>query len=141
MVEKDVRIPFFENTSVGDLKKRIYDMSDEEIDDLLKEYGIPSPGEMDKPGSYIQNTIRAELVERRRKNDVVIIPVGSSENHGGHLVSGHDTLQVGRIAEAVRRKTEKMGVPANLAFPINYGVHPPWHQGMFGTVMVSDEGF
>jgi creatinine amidohydrolase len=141
MVEQNVRIPFFENTSVGALKKRIYDMSDAEIDDLLKDYGIPGPGELDKPGSYIQNTVRAELVKRRRKNDIVIIPVGSSENHGAHLPGGHDTLQVGRIAEAVRRKTEKMGAPINVSFPINYGVHPPWHQGMFGTIMVSDEGF
>jgi creatinine amidohydrolase len=49
---------------------------------------------------------------------------------------------VTRIAEAVRRKQKKAGKPAvNLAWPINYGVHPPWHQGMYGTVMVSDEAF
>jgi creatinine amidohydrolase len=141
MEKKVERKPFFEETSVGKLKQRIYNMTDKEIDALLKEYEIPSTGEIEKPGSYIQNTIRKELVENRRRNDIVIIPVGSTENHGEHTVSGFDTLLVTRIAEGVRRKTEKMGAPINLAFPINYGVHPPWHQGMFGTVMVNDDAF
>ncbi len=136
-----IRTPFFEDTSVGRLKQRISQMTDKEIDTMLVEYGIPSPGEIEKPGSYIQNTIRKELVENRRKNDIVIVPVGSTENHGQHTVSGFDILLVTRIAEAVRRKTKKMGAPINIAYPINYGVHPPWHQGMFGTVMVSDDAF
>jgi creatinine amidohydrolase/Fe(II)-dependent formamide hydrolase-like protein len=141
MDEKAVRVPFFENTSVGKLKKKIYAMSDREVDLLLKEYGIPAPGELEKPGSYIQNTVRKELVENRRKNDIVIVPVGSTENHGAHSVSGHDIFQVTRIAEAVRRKTQKTGAPIHLTHPLNYGCHPPWHQGMFGTVMVGDEAF
>ncbi len=135
------RIPFFENTSVGQVKRRIWEMSDREIDEVLKEYGIPSPGEMEKPGSYIQNTTRKEVIENRRKNDIVIIPVGSTENHGPHSVSGHDTFQITRLVEAVRRKTQKAGAPINLVYPLNYGCHPPWHQGMFGTVMVNDEAF
>ena len=135
------RATFFENTSVGALKERVYSMSDGEIDGALRDYGIPSPGEIEKPGSYIQNTVRKELVENRRRNDVVIVPVGSTENHGEHTVGGFDTLLVTRIAEAVRRRTKKTGSPVNLAWPITYGVHPPWHQGMYGTVMVSDDAF
>jgi creatinine amidohydrolase/Fe(II)-dependent formamide hydrolase-like protein len=132
----------FENTEVGRLKERIYNMSDAEIENLLKEYEIPSPGELEKPGSYIQNTVRKVLIENRRKNDMVIVPVGCTENHGMHTVSGFDTLLVTRISEAVRRRQKKSGKPpVNLAWPINYGVHPPWHQGMYGTVMVSDEAF
>ena len=141
MEAKNLRKPFFEDTSVGKLKERIYNMSDAEIEDVLKEYEVPSLGEIEKPGTYIQNTIRKELIENRRKNDIVIVPVGSTENHGEHTVSGFDTLLVTRIAEAVRRKTKKMGVPINLTWPINYGVHPPWHQGMYGTAMVSDDAF
>lgn len=116
-------------------------MSDDEIDQALKEYEIPSPGEIEKPGTYIQNTLRKELVENRRNNDIVIVPVGSTENHGDHTVSGFDTLLGTRIAEAVRRKTKKIGAPINLTWPINYGIHPSWHQGMYGTVMVSDDAF
>jgi creatinine amidohydrolase/Fe(II)-dependent formamide hydrolase-like protein len=141
MEKKALREPFFEDTSVGTMKERIFGMSDKEIDDLLTEYEIPSPGEMEKPGSYIQNTCRKEMVENRRKNDIVIIPAGCTENHGDHTVSAFDTLLVTRISEAVRRKTKKAGAPINLAYPINYGVHPPWHQGMCGTVMVSDDAF
>ena len=132
----------FEDTAIGQLKERIYNLSDAEIESFLGQCEIPSPGELDKPGSYIQNTIRKELVENRRKNDIVIIPVGCTENHGMHTVSAFDTLLVSRIAEAARRKQKKSGKPpVNLALPINYGVHPPWHQGMYGTVMVSDEAF
>ena len=141
MEDKPLRKPFLEDTSVGKMKERILNLSDREIDDLLREYEIPCPGEIEKPGSYIQNTCRKELVESRRKNDIVIIPVGCTENHGDHTVSAFDTFLVTRIMEAVRRKTKKMGAPINLAFPINYGVHPPWHQGMYGSVMVSDDAF
>jgi len=132
----------FEDTAIGQLKECIYNMSDAKIASLMEGCEIPSPGELDKPGSYIQNTIRKEVIANRRKNDIVIIPVGCTENHGLHTVSAFDTLLVSRIAEAVRRKQKKSGKPpVNLALPINYGVHPPWHQGMYGTVMVSDEAF
>ena len=141
MEKKTVRQPYFEDTSVGKLKEKIYHMTDKEIDALLKEYEIPSSGEMEKPGSYIQTTLRKDLEESRRKNDIVIIPVGSTENHGKHTVSGFDTFLITRIAEAVRRKTKKMGAPIHISYPLNFGVHPPWHQGMFGTVMVNDDAF
>jgi len=131
----------FEKNSVGNLKERLWNASDKEIDAILKEYEIPSPGEKEKPGSYIQNTLRTKLMETRRKNDIVLIPIGSTENHGAHTVSGFDTFLVTRIAEAVRRKTKKAGRPIHIAAPMEYGVHPPWHQGMFGTVMVSDDAF
>jgi 3-dehydro-scyllo-inosose hydrolase len=135
------RIPF-ENTEVGRLKQRLHTMSDDEIEKLAREYGIPSPGELEKPGSYIQNTIRSVLIENRRKNDIVIVPVGCTENHGLHTVSAFDTFLVTRIAEAVRRRQKKLGKPpVNLVFPICYGVHPPWHQGMYGSVMVTDDAF
>ena len=140
MEEKQAKIPFFEQTAVGKLKKKIYSMSDREIDDLLREYGIPAPGELEKPGSYIQNTVRKELVENRRKNDVVIVPVGSTENHGPHSVSGHDIFQVPASPKRSGARPED-GSPINLTHPLNYGCHPPWHQGMFGTVMVGDEAF
>ena len=65
------RAPFFEKTSVGSLKERVHSMTDAQVENELAEYGIPSPGEIEKPGTYIQNTVRKELVENRRKNDVV----------------------------------------------------------------------
>jgi len=130
----------FENTAVGRLKKEIWEASDEEIDAILAEYGVPSPCEWAKPGSYIQTTVRHELVENRRKNDIVLIPVGSTELHGDHMVSAVDTLFVSLICEAVRRYTAKRGAPVNLALPpLMYGAHPYHHIGMPGTVIIRDE--
>jgi hypothetical protein len=48
----------FENSSVGRLKKQIWDASSAEIDQILAEYEIPSPSELGKAGCYIQNTPR-----------------------------------------------------------------------------------
>jgi creatinine amidohydrolase len=129
----------FEDTSVGRLKKEIWDSSEKEIDKILSDFGIPSPPELGKPGTYIQTTVRHELVKNRRRNDVVFIPVGCTENHGRHTVSGFDSFAVTQIVEAVRRYTTKRGRPVNLAFnPLNYGAHPYHHVGMPGTVVVPE---
>ncbi|MBM4168960.1 MAG: creatininase family protein [Ignavibacteria bacterium] len=130
---------FFEDNTVGRLKKEVWEASDKEIDAILAEYGIPSPVEWGKPGSYIQTTIRHEVEANRRKNDVVFIPVGCSELHGAHLPSASDTLYVSQIVEGVRRFTAKRGAPTNLALPpLNYGAHPYHHLGMPGTVIVRE---
>ena len=132
---------WFEDNAVGRMKKEIWEASDEEIEKILAEYGFPSEGvEWGKPGSYIQTTVRHQLIEERKKNDVVIIPVGSTECHGEHLVSATDTIFVSMIAEGVRRYTKKQGRPVAIALPpINYGAHPYHHLGMPGTVVVREE--
>ena len=130
---------FFEDNPVGRLKKEIWDASDEEIDAILAEYGIPSPVEWGKPGSYIQTTVRWQVEENRRKNDIVFIPVGCTELHGRHMASAADTLYVSQICEAVRRYTAKRGAPVNLALPpLMYGAHPYHHLGMPGTVVIRE---
>ncbi|MEE9190641.1 MAG: 3-dehydro-scyllo-inosose hydrolase [Candidatus Neomarinimicrobiota bacterium] len=130
----------FENTSVGRLKKKLWEASDEEIENILKDYGIPSPSELGKPGSYIQNTIRQKVVDNRKKNDIVFIPIGCTELHGRHTVTALDTFMVTQILEGVRRFTAKQGTPVNLVFtPLNYGGHPHHHIGMPGTIHLEDE--
>ncbi|MBE0477774.1 creatininase family protein [Candidatus Aerophobetes bacterium] len=127
----------FEDSAVGKMKKEVWDASEEEIGAILKEYEIPSPPELGKAGSYIQTTPRHKLVENRRKNDVVLITIGSTECHGRHAPSGHDSFQVSQVLEGVRRYTAKKGKPVNLAFnPINYGAHPYHHIGIPGTVII-----
>jgi len=132
---------FFEDNAVGRLKKAVWEASDAEIDAILAEYGFPAPGaEWAKPGSYIQTTVRHQLEAERRLNDVVIIPVGCTENHGRHLPSATDTLFVSMIAEGVRRYTKREGRPVALALPpLNYGGHPYHHLGMPGTVILREE--
>ena len=76
---------FFEDNTVGRCKKEVWDASDEEIDAILAEYGIPSPCEWGKNGSYIQTTVRHQVEANRRKNDIVFVPIGCTELHGRHL--------------------------------------------------------
>jgi len=89
---------FFEENEVGRLKREIWEASEEELDKILEEFEVPSPGEMDKPGCYIQTTPRKVIEERLTKNDIVLIPLGSTEVHGDHSVSGQDTIQATRLA-------------------------------------------
>lgn len=130
----------FEDNAVGRLKKQIWDASEEEIDQILKDYEIPSEPELGKAGTYIQNTPRAKVIEKRRKNDIVFLPIGCTENHGMHANSGLDTFMVTQILEGVRRYTAKQGREVSLAFPpLNYGGHPYHHLGMPGTVIMPKE--
>jgi len=130
----------FEDNEVGRMKKEVWDATDEQVDAMLEEYGIPSDPELGKPNTYIQTTPRAKAIEKRKKNDVVLIPVGCTENHGLHQNTGLDTFMVTQICEGVRRYTAKQGREVNLALPpLNYGGHPHHHLGMPGTVMVPEE--
>ena len=108
---------FFEDNTVGRLKKEVWDADDEQIEAILAEYGVPAPVEWGKPGAYIQTTVRHQVEANRRKNDIVFIPVGCTELHGRHLPSASDTLYVSQIAEGVRRVTARQGAPVNLALP------------------------
>ncbi len=130
----------FEDSTVGRLKKEIWDASEGQIDAILKEYDVPSAPELGKAGCYIQNTPRARCIEKRRRNDLVFLPIGCTENHGLHANSGLDTFMVTQILEGVRRYTAKQGRECNLAFPpLNYGGHPYHHMGMPGTVIMPKE--
>ena len=131
---------FFENTTVGKMKKKLFGMNDKQIDKVLAEYGFPcTESELTKADCYIQNTIRKKLEENRRKNDIVLIPVGCSENHGRHTCSAMDTYFVTGICEGVRRYTANQGAAVNLAMPpLLYGVHPYHHYGMPGTIPINE---
>lgn len=129
----------FEDTGVGKLEKKIWQLDKKGIDKILTKYGIPSPSELGKANSYIQTTPGYKVAENREKNDIVIIPVGSTEFHGNHLPSGSDTFFVSQICEGVRRYTEKQGMPVSLASPISYGAHPWHHYGMPGNVIIGEK--
>jgi 3-dehydro-scyllo-inosose hydrolase len=130
---------FFEDSPVGRMKKEVWEAGDAQIDRWLADYGVPSPPEWCKPGSYIQTTVRHQVVANRRKNDVVLVPIGCTENHGMHTVSAMDTLFVTSICEGVRRYTAKRGAAVNLALPaLFYGSHPYHHLGMPGTVIIRE---
>jgi len=131
---------FFEDSPIGLMFKELWDADEAAIDIILDDYGIPSPCEWAKPGSYLQTTIRAEVEKQRRQNDVVLIPVGCTENHGRQTVSAMDTLFVSHLCEAVRRQSikHKGHGPAIATPPLMYGGHPYHHLGIAGTVMLRE---
>lgn len=134
------KIPDFEKNAVGNLKKRIWLADKKEIDEILRKYEIPSLGEMDKPNCYIQTTQQGIQQEKIEKNDIVLIPLGSTEVHGHHSVPGQDTLQVTRLSEAMRRYTATQDKEISIAFPPwVYGNHPKHHVGMIGTIPISPD--
>lgn len=135
-VPKDI---VFEDTSVGKLERRFWEMDKQEVNGILDSFEIPSPPELAKPGSYIQTTPGHIVKENRELNDIVLIPVGSTEFHGDHLPSGSDTLFVSQMCEGVRRYTEKDGWPVSLAWPITYGSHPWHHYGIPGNVIIEED--
>ena len=73
---------------------------------------------MDLPsGIYYQTMIGRQIAERLEKNDVLILPIGSTENHGQNACAGEDTFLE----------------------PIWYGSQPFHHLGMPGTIVVPEE--
>jgi len=131
----------FENTQVGRLKKELFDAPMSKIEEVLKEYEVPSPPELGKAGSYIQTTPRMHVIENRRKNDFVFVPVGCTECHGDYANTGLDTFMVTQICEGVRRYIKNRdGVGCSLVLPpLNYGGHPYHHCGMAGTIIMPED--
>ncbi len=97
----------------------------------------PDGGHMEKPsGVYFQTMTMKQIRERLDKCDLIIIPVGSTENHGDNAPTGEDTFLVTRMAEQVALATG-----CTVSEPIWFGFHPYHHIGMPGTVPVKDEAF
>jgi len=95
----------------------------------------PKTGHMELPtGIYYQTMTGKQIEERLKKNDLIIIPVGSTENHGPHACPGEDTFLVTRMAEQVAKATG-----CTVAEPVWYGSHPFHHLGMPGTIVIPEE--
>ena len=97
----------------------------------------PKTGHMELPTKiYFQTMTKHDLEERLEKNDVLLIPIGSTENHGKAGPYGEDTFIVSRIAEMVAERTG-----CTVAEPLWYGSHPFHHIGQPGTVPIPDDVF
>jgi creatinine amidohydrolase/Fe(II)-dependent formamide hydrolase-like protein len=97
----------------------------------------PDGGHMDKAsGVYFQNMPGHEIKERLKQDDIIIIPVGSTEAHGDGACYGEDTFLVTRMAELVAQETG-----CTVAQPIWYGSHPWTHLGMPGTIVIPEDVF
>ena len=78
----------------------------------MSKWKLPPPGgHMDKPsGIYYQTMTKAEVEERLKVNDILLIPVGSTENHGAAQPFGEDTFLVTRMAEGPRKRLVTLSV-------------------------------
>jgi len=97
----------------------------------------PKGGHMDQAsGVYFQNMTGRQVRERLVKDDIILLPLGSTEAHGDGAPFGEDTFLVTRMAEQVALRTG-----CTVAQPIWYGSHPWSHLGMPGTVIIPEDTF
>lgn len=73
-----------------------------------------------------------DVVDHSKKCDIAILPLGSIEQHGLHLPTGHDTLQLFPMLEAISEKTGAILLPCPW-----YGAHPHHHHNFPGTIPLS----
>lgn len=102
----------------------------------MKKWQLPAKGgHMEvNDGIYYQNMTNLDVAERLKKNDVILIPVGSTENHGPNAPYGEDTYLDTRLCEQVA-----MATGCTVAQPVWYGSHPYHHLGMPGTIMIPED--
>ncbi|MEM2698205.1 MAG: creatininase family protein [Ignisphaera sp.] len=80
---------------------------------------------------YLDQMTMKELEERVKENDIIFLPIGSTEAHGPFAPLGEDTLIGVSIAEKVCYECG-----CTVALPIAYGSHPSHHYGLRGTIPV-----
>jgi creatinine amidohydrolase len=103
----------------------------------MSKWQLPPEGQMDRAsGIYLQSMGLHQIHERLKSNDVLIVPIGSTENHGPGEPTGEDTYMVTRLAEEVARVTG-----CTVSQPLWYGAHPYHHLGMPGTVVIPENLF
>ena len=96
-----------------------------------------SKGYMDSPEQlYFQNMTWHMVKERLKVNDIILIPIGSTENHGHGQPFGEDTFLVTRMAEIVAKEKG-----CTISQPVWFGSHS-WNQvGMPGTIVIPEDTF
>lgn len=80
--------------------------------------------EISKKKLWWQECTAAEILERVKKCDIALVPMGSIEQHGYHLPTGEDSYHAIKICEKVAERTGVMLLP-----PPWYGAHPYWQLG------------
>jgi len=85
---------------------------------------------MDK-AKWWSDMSRPEIEDQVKKCDIVLLPIGATEQHGPHLPCGSDYFNAMGIAEMVSKRTGVIIAPG-----IPYGSHPYYHYGWTGTIPV-----
>ncbi len=79
-----------------------------------------------------------EMSEVLKKTDTVIIPVGSTEQHGPHLPLAADTIQVVEMARETVARLAQEGITVVAGPTISLGV-APYHMPFPGTISLRSE--
>lgn len=82
---------------------------------------------------WLQNMTWEDFEKDMQKCNVVIVPVGSTEQHGAHLPLGTDTMVANVLAEGASERTGAIIAP-----PVWYG-WSPHHMVLPGTVTIRPE--
>jgi creatinine amidohydrolase len=86
-----------------------------------------------KVPNYLPHMTTAEVSELLNRTDMVIIPVGSMEQHGPHLPIGTDHLNGVERAKLIAQRVDV------LAAPIMMPGQSPYHMAFAGTITLSSE--
>ncbi len=77
-----------------------------------------------------------EVAEALQKTDVLLLPVGATENHGAHLPLGTDTMEAREICRRAAVALEAAGCPVVIGPVIPFGTSS-FHMGFPGTITLS----
>ena len=88
---------------------------------------------MKKNSVWIHEKTWPEIAEYLKQNDIVLVPIGSTEQHGPHLPTGCDTYAAIALAEDVAKQTGVVTTP-----PLWFG-DSPHHLGFPGTITLRSE--
>ena len=81
-----------------------------------------------------------EAQEALSETDIVVLPIGSTEQHGPHLPLGNDALQVREMARRIVVKLDEMGVKAVAGPLVPFGI-APYHLPFPGTISLQPATF
>jgi len=88
----------------------------------------PKGGNMEAAnGIYFQNMTRKEVRERLKTNDVLLLPVGSTENHGDSAPYGEDTFLDTRLCEQVQKQLDVLWLSRFGMVPIHASFGNAWN--------------
>jgi creatinine amidohydrolase len=86
-----------------------------------------------KPPKTLFEMTWEETQEALEETDLVVMPIGSTEQHGPHLPLGNDALQVREMARRIVVKLDEMGTKAVAGPLVPFGV-APYHMAFPGTI-------
>lgn len=87
-----------------------------------------------KISNWWQECTWEEIVNHSKECDIAILPLGSIEQHGLHLPTGFDTMQLFPMLEKIAEQTNAMILPCPW-----YGAHPHHHYNFPGTIPLQND--